>query len=676
MEEANETFAKTMPSIMAYDTETNGLHHMVARPFLYAFGFDKYVYLFEPTFELLSSMFAMAAKCDYMFAHNAKFDLHMTTNFGFDIPEDVRLADSTSVARLTEYADSEVGMSLESLGSTYVDKNSKAAQDSIKHHMTLINKAQRNFLKDEFKKMYPKVNFKPVMDAWQKRVPFVKTEYDEYFEFIDELYSPANFHDVYMEKEALMLNYAADDIVIVLEYLKRAMPTLRVTDPGFEIFHQECDLIRVVADMERVGFRMDIDYLLESRQRMIEFQQKLYGRLKEITGKEFSSGQHDVIKKIYETQFGMMLGNADKKTMKKIGESQGSDEAKEMAEIIRRLRTADKWIGTYIDGKLKNMVDGRLYTTINNSGTKTGRVSSDLQQQPKDPFLADEDDETTELFHPRKPFITDEGYTMTFLDYSQMELRVQAFYTILLGEPDFNLCRAYMPFGCVSVDTFEDFDPKNLEHIQRWNSGEWVNEDGSEWIATEVHDETTLHAFAWLTKDHPKFKKYRKWGKMANFLKNYGGGVGAIIEQLDLDEETAKSLDEGYYKAFPKIKNYQKATSKELYRLGYTTNIYGRRYYISDPSFFYKGANYRIQGTCAEIVKQAQLSVAKLLRGKLSKFAMSIHDELVFLLHESELNLAVQIQNIMQDLVKTIPWVPMLCEIEMSQTNWAEKEKI
>ena len=86
-----------------------------------------------------------------------------------------------------------------------------------------------------------------------------------------------------------------------------------------------------------------------------------------------------------------------------------------------------------------------LYTTINLNTAVTGRVSSDFQQFPK---YAIKTLDGIELFHPRKLFIVPDGYKgIVYLDYSQIELRVQALYTILVGEGDLNLCRAYMPYS-------------------------------------------------------------------------------------------------------------------------------------------------------------------------------------------------------------------------------------
>ena len=121
----------------------------------------------------------------------------------------------------------------------------------------------------------------------------------------------------------------------------------------------------------------------------------------------------------------------------------------------------------------------RIYTQINQVGTVSGRVTSDFQQFPKYGINKANGDP---LFHPRKMVVTTPGYKgIAYLDYSQVELRLQALYTILVGSPDLNLCRAYMPYKCKTIINdgsigcgqyqyhYEDFDYKNPEHIAHCN---------------------------------------------------------------------------------------------------------------------------------------------------------------------------------------------------------------
>ena len=259
-----------------------------------------------------------------------------------------------------------------------------------------------------------------------------------------------------------------------------------------------------------------------------------------------------------------------------------------------------------------------------------------------------------------------------------MELRVQAYYTLKVGKGDKNLCRAYIPYDCVSVITGEEFNIHDQNDIDNWNSGEWVlKEDETKfWSPTDLHTLTTFTAFPFLNhdKNHPEFKHYRKLGKMCNFLKNYQGGIGAIMEQLDVPEDIAQQLDGAYYKAFPQVRDYQEWVTKELTTYGRVKNLYGRAYYMRNSKNFYKAGNYVIQGSCAEITKIAELKLDKLLKGKKSKFILPIHDEVMVLLHKDEEYLIPQIKAIMQDTRDVMPYIPMISDIEIAKENWADKE--
>ena len=125
------------------------------------------------------------------------------------------------------------------------------------------------------------------------------------------------------------------------------------------------------------------------------------------------------------------------------------------------------------------------------------------------------------------------GYKgIAYLDYSQIELRLQALYTILVGHADLNLCRAYMPYKCKTIINdgsigceqyqyhYEDFDYKNPEHIKHAYDWKWYYDEdlSKEWIPTDVHAATTHVAFPDLDTSSDEFKKLRgKVGKRVNF---------------------------------------------------------------------------------------------------------------------------------------------------------------
>lgn len=271
-----------------------------------------------------------------------------------------------------------------------------------------------------------------------------------------------------------------------------------------------------------------------------------------------------------------------------------------------------------------------------------------------------------------------------------MELRVQAYYTILHGsEPDLAMCRAYMPYKCVRIVedgdigcglaqySFEEFDYTNPEELKNFSSYKWyLKEDTNvEWTPTDLHSETTRHAFPNLDTSSDEFKKKRKLGKRANFLKVYQGGVDALQSSLDIDRSTAEALDQAFYKAFPRIRDYQDWVVEHLSQYGYVENLYGRRYYMDNSKWFYRGCNYLIQGTCADMVKLFEINVHKYLKENnlKSKMVLPIHDEIMLLVHKDEMFVIKEVKRIMEDVTDVIKNIPMISEPEISYTTWAEK---
>jgi len=676
MVEVRRQFDADQPKIMMFDTETTGLNVMVDSPFFMSFGWGKRVYGADLTTllgpQIVQLVYKMMHLCNWVMAHNATFDYHMMINYGHPIPDGVKYVDSQTIARLTNYADEKLLIGLENMGKLYVDESSKFAGDVIKKRIEELNAKNSKVTKQVIKAEFPDINYAQVWELFKKkRVAYVVSEYEEVFQRMDELYRDATYYDVYREKPNLMINYAYDDIVIMLEWIGKAIPTLKTVDPNLVVFKREGELIRLTARQERVGFKIDVEYLLASRKRVLSYRDSLYKELRELTGlSELTVGQHEVIKKLLSRKYNILLDKVNAQTLSRVN---NKGELGRVIALIKRLRRVDKWLSTYIDGVLNRMVKGRLYPEIKLAGTVSGRVSSNFQQQPKEAL---EDESGNELYHPRKSIIADEGYTLYFFDYSQQELRVQAYYTLISSVGDTTLLRAYMPFKCTSFLTGEEFDYKDPKVLARWNSGEWMDDKDEIWSPTDVHTETTFTAFPELNRDkkHPEFSHYRKLGKVCNFLKNYQGGVNAIIEQLDVSEEIATKLDKAYYATFPKIRDYQRWIVNLLHKQGFVEGLYGRRYYMKESKWFYKAGNYVVQGSSADMVKRVEIKVDKLLEGTKSSFVMPIHDEIVVRVHNDELHLVPKIKAIMDD-VPEVPWVPMICEVEYTTTNWADKKE-
>jgi DNA polymerase-1 len=428
-------------------------------------------------------------------------------------------------------------MRLEKLGEKYVDPEAKFAGHEIKKMLEKMKAERKKMVCNNYKLLTGEKSFKNAWETFSKRVRFI-TKYHECFDD----YKEPTYYDAYLQNPELVKYYAIDDVVIILEFLNKAGAIYakkyfdyKTNTIDNRTWKRENQLIRGIATMERNGFKVDVDYLIKSHDKIQKFKDLLYDKLHKLTESDWTVSQHAEIKNFFNTKYNLNLDKSDKRVIQQLSHNENKEVA-EIAKLIIKLRTVDKWLSTYIDGVLNKIVEvngeWKLYTSLNNNGTISGRVSCDLQQMPKyainetdddDALLLDEsltDDDGAELFHPRKFVVPSDGYKLYFLDFSQMELRIQANYTILIGQPDYNLCRAYMPYDCKLEDGIV-FDYKNPEHIQHAYDWKWYNNsDGTEWEPTDLHTKTTLTAFPEFT-DQTETKEFKKkWrylGKSTNF---------------------------------------------------------------------------------------------------------------------------------------------------------------
>lgn len=695
-------FAISNTRYFAYDTETTGLNFMKDVPFLVIFGFDKNIYLWDPAFkEATEAMYRIIKSTDKMlFAHNAKYDYHMMNNIGTPIPDGIELSDTITLFRLISACDDDFqSMRLEKLGEKYVDPTAKFAGHEIKKMLERMKAERKKIVCSNYKLLTGEKSAKEAWETFSNRVRFI-TKYHECFED----YKEPNYYDAFQKDPELVKKYAIDDVVIILEFLDKAGSIYakkywdyNTNSIDNRTWKRENALIRGIAAMERNGFKVDVDYLIKSHYKIEEFRDKLYEKLHKITECNWKVGQHAEIKKFFKNKFGLELEKSDKKAIQQLSHHENKDIA-DIAKLIIKLRTVDKWLSTYIDGVLNKIIEvngeWRLYTSVNNNGAISGRVSCDLQQMPKmgiketdddgelmlNESLLDEDEE--ELFHPRKFIVPSNGYKLYFADMSQEELRCQAYFTILVGSPDYNLCRAYMPYGCISEPLYGEvqFDYKNPEHIKHAYDWRWYNPDGTVWAPTDLHTKTTLTAFPELadqTETKEFKKKWRYLGKSTNFAKNYQCGAKTLAENLNIDLETATKLSDAYNKAYPGIKEYNNHVNAEMHMKGYVTNLYGRRYYIEKSTNFYKAGNYLIQGTCADGLKEAEIEIQEYLKDKKSRLILPVHDELIFeVVPEEEDEVPIKVKEIMEKIGKVLKYIPMVSEVEMTETNWADKKEV
>ena len=689
------TFKRVQPTYSSFDTETNGLHITQAKPFMIVVGFinpttkegHTYVVDFRETPKLKHSFMytieKLFKKQKRVVAWNAKFDLHMLHNIGYEAMFENNITDAMVYTRLAHDAlsKSEGGVpdSLKDYAKQYIDPNAK-------HHERNIKSWQAKMKKERTKKLKTMLSQIPLPDKYKitgnektwtmqiienltkDKVLSVEDLDDNIASIIKEWQEttpdPKDYSNIDRE---ILEPYAHLDVIYTLESYMRARAVALKRGQKSTILLEE-RLIMPLYRMERVGFAFNYEYAVESKERVKNYILRKRKRLKEIADEDISIGQHAEIKRILYQKFAISVPSTNEKTLKSLNTENAL--AKEFADTIVELRTLEKWYSTYIIRYLKENTNGRVYTSIKQTGAASGRVSSDFQQFPNKPIT---DTQGNTLFHPRRMMkTTGNGYNkLLYIDYSQIELRIQALYTLLIEEGDRNLCRAYMPYHCFRKTEHgaEAFDPNKEEHLNSWKSGEWYLTETPEkkWEPIDLHSLTTLSAFDNLTEDDEAFPTYRKKGKMANFACNYGASANTLAQTFDPD--TANKLYNAFVNSFPGVVAYRKTVNDLIQRQGYVENLYGRRYYgISG----HKASNYLIQGSAADFLKQKIIEVDELLKNYKTRFQMNIHDELSFELHEDDPNdLPFKIKRIMEKLPGTK--VPIVADLEISDTTWDEK---
>lgn len=421
---------------------------------------------------------------------------------------------------------------------------------------------------------------------------------------IEELIGPAgknqkNMRDLDPQD---VYEYAAEDADITLQLKEVLEPKLQEVG-AVRLFHDiEMPLVRVLADMELSGVRLDTTSLKETEQifneRMKQYEEHAY----ELAGKQFNiSSPKQVGEILFDT---MHIVEKPKKT--KSGQYVTSQDVLEQlrpnAPIISDIlnyRALKKLLGTYVEAlpKLINAHTGHIHTSFNQAVTSTGRLSSSDPNLQNIPVREDDGKEI------RKCFIPEPGCLFFSADYSQIELRIMAH---LSGD----------------------------EHmIEAFCSG------------LDIHRATA--AKIWHVDPEDVSDAQRKKAKQANFGIIYGITTYGLAQRMGIDNSEARQLIQDYFKTFPKVKAYMEHAKSLAREKGYAETLFGRRRYLPDiqsangtvRGFAERNAiNAPIQGTEADIIKIAMIRIHRRFReeGIRSKMILQVHDELNFSVYPNE----------------------------------------
>ena len=704
------------PKVGAFDTETTGLHITQDKPFLFQFGFldeahrTGYTYAVdlekqpELAKQVIKAWHTVAKQLDIYLGHNVGYDLHMLQNIGLPY-EEPNISDTMAWIRHAHDALTPANggppLSLKDYSARYISADAKFHEQTLARERTEIAKMYNNRLKERLKVLGippEKYGYKsytlsvihemfkdPIIEA-EDLAPDVKEIYLQWFnedlpEYLQNKVTALVESDMIpynlLNRETLT-TYAHMDIQLTLEvYLKTKVAV--EARQGMRGIQVENDLIYPLVRMERVGFPIDKEYLEASRIRLKDYIKVVRQKLYDMAGTEFQIGQHAMVKSLLANDFNLEVESTgsdvlgDRVAQLKISEP--NHPAIAFIDLIQELRTLEKWYSAYILRFQKSLSNcDRIYPTINSVGTVSGRCTSDWQQMPKDAIL---DCDGNELFSPRKIV----RCKLVSIDFSQVELRVQALYTILVQDPDLNMLRAYSPYKCYKMvgDKRVEYDYANPIHVGLWDERDteghsvWRHiEDDQPWEAVDLHGKTTEMATG-LTKADPEFKSLRsKIGKRVNFAKNYGAQRGKIRTMFpDKTEEEITRINDAYYNAFPGVKTYHSYCYERAANYDHTTNLFGVSYWGLSG---HKLINTLVQGSAAYYLKEKILAIDKYIRDKnlKSKLMFQIHDELLFIVPPEEVQEVFAFKAIMED---THGWyIPIIAEIDASNTTWAEKQ--
>lgn len=687
------------PRFGAVDTETSGLHIINDKPFVVQFGFldepNRRGFTFAVDFErtpsianeALSYWTETAKSLQIYLGHNIKYDLHMLKNIGYEYKES-NLSDTMFYIRYGHDAlhPEEGGppLGLKEYASRYIDPNAKLHEklldkeksDKTKQYNNLLkmmlNRGSKRYTLKSIKELFDDCIFeasdlpddiKEIYMEWKASLPLYLQHKVQSLVESDMI----RYNDLNREN---LIKYAHYDIIYTLEIFEslRHIVKNRKQEYAIEI---ENRCILPWYEMEEEGFKADKDYLENARINLKQYIKERREYFYELAGEKVGVAQQQAIKRILKDKYNLTVKSTGNEALSILKNSTENKAVKEFITVLQELRTLEKWYSAYIIRFQKDLkFNDKLYTTINQVGAVSGRVTSDFQQFPKKPIKTIDG---KELFHPRRIVKTDTA--IVYLDYSQIELRFQALYTIIIGKPDFNMCRAYMPYKCISKEGIP-FDYNNPEHIKNWNK-EWYHEENPEehWDPVDVHGATTTAATG-LTKDDPEFHTLRSTiGKRVNFAKNYGAELGRIRQMFpDKTYEECVKINDSYYKAFPGVKEYHNYCNERANLYSNTANLFGVRYYNVTG---HKLKNLLIQGSAAFYLKLKIIELYEFckLNNIKTKFQMQIHDELSWEWNpDDKPEVFFAFKHIMENWKEAK--VPIIADMEVTTKTWADKVEV
>jgi DNA polymerase-1 len=436
------------------------------------------------------------------------------------------------------------------------------------------------------------IAFDTSLAAWLLK-PAGKTDdlASQVYDFLGETLPQGDPNQLVPDTDAVSIATEAWYVLRVTEYLAERLQQTdrRVLD---EI---ELPLVPVLATMELDGITVSRQILTRLSGELTNVSADLASRAYAEIGREVNLGSPKQLQQVLFEELGMPKTRANKTGFST--DAASLTDLQEQAphpflDLLLKHRDATKL--KQIVETLEKAVDdgGRVHTTYDQTGTSTGRISSN------DPNLQNIPVKTSVGREIRSAFEKGEGFTtLLTADYSQIEMRIMAH---LSGDEGL---------------------------ITAFNEGEDLHRFvGSTVFGVEPADVTPL---------------MRTKVKAMSYGLAYGLSAFGLSKQLRIESSEARKLMTDYFDRFGAVRDYLRNVVEQAKVDGYTETIFGRRRPFGDLNSTNRvlrenaeraALNAPIQGSAADILKIAMLGVATDLRdqGLDSRLLLQVHDELVF----------------------------------------------
>jgi len=430
--------------------------------------------------------------------------------------------------------------------------------------------------------------------------------------------------------------YACEDADIALR-LANALQEKLADGNVLEIAEDiEFPLVRVLAQMEEAGIRVDTGVLDEISARLADDLEEIETEIFELAGEEFNINSTQQLGTILfeKLDLPVITKTPTGKPSTKESVLQELSTEHDIPGLVLDWRSTYKLKSTYLDalGELVHPETGRIHTSFNQTRTSTGRLSS------SDPNLQNIPIRTELGREIRRAFLPRDGWKLMAADYAQIELRILA---------------------SMSGD----------EAMQ-----ETFRQDG------DIHTDAAARVFdidpAEVTPDQ------RSKAKEVNYGIPYGISPWGLAQRMRMPVDEAQELIKQYQQSYDGVSRLLNELVETAQERGYAETLLGRRRYLPDINSSNGNrraaaeriaVNMPIQGTQADMIKIAMNRVQERLRseGGNATMLLQVHDELVFELPPEEV---ADVQALVeQEMREALPLegVPVGVDIDVGD-NWLD----